>query len=162
MDLKDAQILAIELMLQHGLGDWRFFFDHAKKRFGCCDYLNKTIHLSSILVKLNVVERVRNTILHEIAHALSGLDIGHGSEWKRKCREIGAIPERCYSTAEGETNLPPANIPLEKYTAICKVCGHTTGYSRRLKRNNACGFCCNKYSHGKFDSKFILTIKQNY
>jgi len=36
-------------------------------------------------------ELVRDTLLHEIAHALVGTAHGHDEVWKAKCLEIGAI-----------------------------------------------------------------------
>lgn len=34
-------------------------------------------------------------MLHEIAHALTPNDKGHGTEWKRMALKIGATPKRC-------------------------------------------------------------------
>ena len=39
---------------------------------------------------------MRDTILHEVAHALTPGD-NHGPLWRRVCRQIGARPERCYT-----------------------------------------------------------------
>ena len=80
-------------MQQHGLSaqGWRFQFDHARRRFGACRYGRKLITLSRPLVLLNPEAEVRDTILHEIAHALCPGD-GHGVRWKQKCREIAPAP----------------------------------------------------------------------
>ena len=96
----DARTLAWDLMRLYGLADagWRFRFDHARRRFGRCDYTNRRITLSRPLTLLNAEPEVRDTVLHEIAHALCPGD-GHGPRWKAKCREIGARPVRCYSDA---------------------------------------------------------------
>ena len=53
----DAQELARELMRRHGLFDagWRFRFDHARRRFGCCRYGPKLITLSRPLTLLYVL-----------------------------------------------------------------------------------------------------------
>ena len=50
---------------------------------------------------LSSLDQVRDTILHEIAHALVGPGHGHDAVWKRKCREVGARPERC-----GQADMP--------------------------------------------------------
>ena len=64
--------LAEELMREHRVPrEWSFGFDRSKVRFGKCDYRRKRISLSSHLVDLNDEYSVRDTILHEIAHALA-------------------------------------------------------------------------------------------
>src|ERR1700760_1168305 len=83
-------------MHQHGLVGWTFRFDNARRRFGSCRYGSKLITLSRPLVYLNDVEQVRDTILHEIAHALAPGD-KHGPRWRAACVKVGAIPKRCYT-----------------------------------------------------------------
>ena len=70
MELADAESLALELMRQHGLlPRWKFKFDRAIRRFGCCNEGKRLISLSARLTELNSEYEVRDTILHEIAHA---------------------------------------------------------------------------------------------
>jgi predicted metal-dependent hydrolase len=107
VNLFDAQHLARALMRQHGLAKWTFRFDHARRRFGSCRARQKVITLSRPLTFLNPEPEVRDTILHEIAHALAP-DDGHGALWKQKCVEIGARPIRCYGD---ETVASPPRRP---------------------------------------------------
>jgi predicted metal-dependent hydrolase len=93
MDTLKAAILARNLMNEHGLEDWAFKFDTCKASFGSCRRYKKLITLSRLNTQLNYEQGVRNTILHEIAHALSPKP-GHGKVWKEVCRKIGAKPER--------------------------------------------------------------------
>jgi hypothetical protein len=95
MELHPAGKIARELMDRHGLADWRFAWDRARRRFGSCSTTRKRITLSMHLAKLNDEAEVRDTILHEIAHALTPGD-GHGRRWKAACAQIGAKPDRCY------------------------------------------------------------------
>lgn len=136
MLLAEAKRLALELMAKHDLisKGWRFEFDNAKRRFGCCNYNTKTISLSKELVSLNEVARVKNTILHEIAHALVGRGHGHDSVWKRKALEIGCDGNRCYSS---ETT----NIVKGKFVATCPKCNHVHHKHRRPKKKTSCGVC---------------------
>lgn len=99
MDTVVAASLAKHLMDQHGLtaAEWQFQFGSAKRIFGVCYFRRKLIRLSAPLVEINPEEQVRDTILHEIAHALVGHDNGHNHIWKMKAAAIGAIPERCDS-----------------------------------------------------------------
>ncbi|MGB2036715.1 MAG: SprT-like domain-containing protein [Candidatus Puniceispirillaceae bacterium] len=89
--------LATELMDAHGLVGWRIKLDHARRRAGQCDYTNKTISLSRLYVRHADIGHIRDTILHEIAHALVGPRHGHDAVWRQKAREIGCSATRCHS-----------------------------------------------------------------
>ena len=69
VDLNEAAKLAFTYMHLHELHDWHFRFDRATTRFGCCHHRSKTISLSRAPVCLNDKIQVRDTILHETAHA---------------------------------------------------------------------------------------------
>ena len=97
MTLKQAQELAKDLMRLHRLPpDWSFTFDRSKVRFGKCNYRRKQISLSTFLVELNGEDEVRDTILHEIAHALAPRGAGHGPVWKSLALSIGCNGRRCF------------------------------------------------------------------
>ena len=89
--------LATKLMDAHGLEGWRFKLDHARRRAGQCDYKSKTISLSRLYVRFAEIDHIRDTILHEIAHALVGPRHGHDAVWRQKAREIGCTATRCHS-----------------------------------------------------------------
>lgn len=152
MELNKAQELAKILMSKHDLTSkgWRFEFDTAKRRFGCCNHRYKKITLSRALVQVNSEARVKNTILHEIAHALVGGGHGHDAVWRRKALEIGCDGKRCY-TSENTV------IPESKYIAVCKTCGHKHKKHRLTKTITACGICCK----GRFQKEYILEFKLN-
>jgi predicted SprT family Zn-dependent metalloprotease len=118
MNLYLARDLARSLMAQHGLRDWTFRFDHARRRFGKCSTRRKLISLSRPLTLLNSEDEVRDTILHEIAHALTP-DDGHGKRWKAMCNQIGARPVRCYTDAM--VISPPRRVA--PYQIGCPSCG---------------------------------------
>ena len=89
--------LATKLMDAHGLVGWRIKLDHARRRAGQCDYTNKIISLSRLYVRHADIDHIRDTILHEIAHALVGPRHGHDAVWRQKAREIGCTATRCHS-----------------------------------------------------------------
>lgn len=96
MRLTEAVDLALTLMNDHGLGlTWSFGFDNAKQRCGLCQHHRRRITLSRHYVRLNDEAEVRDTILHEIAHALTGPGAGHGVQWQAQAIRIGARPNRC-------------------------------------------------------------------
>ena len=95
--LADAIELATKLMREHGLTGWRVKLDHARRRAGQCDYNTKVISLSRLYVRNAEKNHIRDTILHEIAHALVGPDHGHDAVWRQKAREIGCTATRCHT-----------------------------------------------------------------
>jgi len=139
MNLYEAAHLAQELMGQHGLPGWTFGFDHARRRFGRCDYRRKRITLSRPLTWLNEIDEVRDTILHEIAHALCP-DDGHGARWRATCRQIGARPIRCY-TDEAVVSPPRA---AARYRFGCPQCDRCIERRRRSRHRYLCKMCQGK------------------
>jgi predicted SprT family Zn-dependent metalloprotease len=117
MRIIDAINLANELLAEYELQaeGWRVTIDKQKIRAGVCRYGPKTIGLSAYLIRLNEESEVRNTILHEIAHALTP-GAGHGPIWQAKALEIGARPDRCYTRDEME-------MPVGNWKATCDACG---------------------------------------
>lgn len=153
MDLFKAQALANELMQKHGIKQhgWIFRFDNARRRFGSCRYRSRTITMSKHLTELNDEYKVKDTILHEIAHALTP---GHHHDWvwKAKAREIGCNGERCYSSKTVTT-------PESKYIAICKGCNHTHKKHRRPTRSSSCGNCSGGCYNENYKLNFVLNPK---
>jgi predicted SprT family Zn-dependent metalloprotease len=155
MNLSVAQTLAVTLMKKHRLLDkgWTFKYDNAVKRFGVCRYRSKTIGLSRKLVLLNDKEKVKDTILHEIAHAIAGFESGHGEIWKHVCIQIGAKPERCYDTDD-------TNVVELKYYAKCGVCGKEH-QKARLKLKNVRRSCRCQFGID-WDKKVLLNFNSRY
>jgi predicted SprT family Zn-dependent metalloprotease len=136
------------MMDAHGLTDWRFSFDRATRRFGLCSYSTRTISLSGPLTALNGEDDVRETILHEIAHALVGPGHGHGPVWKAKAAEIGSNARRTHS----------AETPRGRWAATCGHCARTVYYQRRPRTTRACGVCCRAYNGGRYAERFRMTL----
>ncbi|WP_459984774.1 SprT-like domain-containing protein [Nocardioides sp. AN3] len=132
MDLEDASTLARQLMDQHGLSGWRLELDRAKRRAGICRHRDKVIGLSAPITKLHPETEVRDTILHEIAHALAGPRAGHGPTWVATARRIGCSAERCVS--EDAPAVPGA------WVGICQE-GHEVDRHRRPERVLLCARC---------------------
>jgi predicted SprT family Zn-dependent metalloprotease len=99
----EAQSLALSLMSLHGLAHWSFAFNRRKRTLGLCYYSRQRIELSAHYVLRNDEASIRDTILHEIAHALAGPRAAHGPKWKALARQLGATPKRCDPAAD----MPP-------------------------------------------------------
>ena len=67
---------------------WEFDFNNRKSCVGLCNYVKKTIYLSKPFALINTIEMSRQTIKHEIAHALHFGD-GHGRQWKATYIALG-------------------------------------------------------------------------
>ena len=112
--------LGHQLMNEHGLTEqgWKFDLDSGKQRIGCCHHNTKTITYSKHYIPETPMEEIKDTILHEIAHALCGSGEGHGWAWKQKCIEIGARPERLdYESVRSKEASTP------NYVIECNNCG---------------------------------------
>lgn len=138
MELHKAHQLALLLMAQHGIAQqgWTFSFDNASIRFGVCRGARKEISLSRKLTLVNDESAVKDTILHEIAHALVGCRHMHDEVWKAKAREIGCRPEQFYGE---EVIKSPGS-----YTAECRSCKRTFTRIRKPGRHQSCGYCSGK------------------
>jgi predicted SprT family Zn-dependent metalloprotease len=115
MIIADVEKLAKELMTKFGV-PWTFEFDRANRRTGCCKHSTRTISLSYEYALRNDLDNIKNTILHEIAHAIAGPGAGHGPKWKEVCILVGARRERCCSES--------VDMPKGRWQATCKGCGH--------------------------------------
>jgi hypothetical protein len=102
-----AEKRANELIKNHGLLEkgWTFKWNKNKRSFGICRYQQKRIELSAILTVHQTVDQVEDTLIHEIAHALTPGN-GHGTQWKAVASKLGARPERVgYLSDKGQKEM---------------------------------------------------------
>lgn len=154
MRLHDAQALAHQLMGEHGLLDegWKFSFDNAVRRFGLCQYKSKRISLSHKLTELNEESQVKDTLLHEIAHAIVGPYHHHNRTWQRTAISIGCSGTRLYDSSK-------VVAPPKPFYSYCKNCKIKKPVSRRT-RNAACGLCCRRHNNNKWTEAYLLTYRR--
>jgi predicted SprT family Zn-dependent metalloprotease len=136
-NLEKAQNLIEELLsktINHPYGNtnlklcgWFFKgFDRGIKRAGLCSYgsKGKFISISKKLTLQREWENTKNTILHEIAHALDveyRRTSAHDEIWRNIHISIGG-------TGETRWNSEKENITQDyKYIGICKKCGKVAG-----------------------------------
>jgi hypothetical protein len=146
--LARAQALALQLMHQWQLQapQWRFCWNRCKRMLGRCVYPRPglapgLIELSEgFVLGDNSEDLVRDTILHEIAHALAGNLAGHGPLWKAWCSRVGAEPER-YGQA--------ADMPAGVWQATCPTCNTLYSFHRKPKYLNLPHYFCSVPACGK-------------
>lgn len=149
MNRQIAARLARELMDRHGLNEWKIEWSRAKRTHGQCVYAKKTLIFSAVAFDHIGESEARDTILHEIAHALVGPSAAaHGYVWKGKCLEIGGTGKQ-YVSREASDAIPAAWI------GTCRN-GHITKQHRAPLRVKACGRCSSR-----FDPNNIYTWKHN-
>ena len=170
VDLETIAAQARELMAELGLRlrgqtlqatGWRFKFDHARTRLGCCTYApgrrgkaeRKVISISKPFAVAYGWKVMEDVVRHEVAHAMDVDErsrTDHGDVWKAWAVRCGADPTRLY---EGENIRLPA-----KYVAVCPVCRDRSPYYRKPRRPGACAACCKRHNGGLYDPRFRLTF----
>ena len=94
VNLPDVLDLARSLMEEAGVGNWELALDRARRRAGQTDHTRRRLTLSRHLMSLYDQAQVRETILHEIAHARVGPRHGHDAVWAAEAIRLGATGRR--------------------------------------------------------------------
>lgn len=137
MEIAEVLALARSLMEQHGVGDWELTLDRARKRAGLTDYARRRISLSRALMELYSEDEVRETVLHEIAHARVGAGHAHDAVWRAEAVRLGASGRR----------LVPPEAPrvAGRWVGTCPA-GHTVTRMRRPGVPLSCSRCSRRFS----------------
>jgi predicted SprT family Zn-dependent metalloprotease len=151
MNIREAVQIGTEILenvLNLGypeLYGWRVTTNNRKRAFGVCNYRTKQIELSNILIPHMTNEGIKDTIIHEIAHALTR---GHNHDhvWRRKCIELGGNGNRVGNDDKFNSNPDVIRQQISKYTLICPTCGLKIFKNRKPKKNISCGKHGNYYN----------------
>lgn len=145
MNLTQVMTVARDLMNQHGVGHLKLELSGTKRALGQCvsrGNVAHTIRLSRHWMAHIPEAEIRDTILHEIAHAIAGHKAGHGWEWKAVCRRIGANPNRI-------ADLPQDMVlelkeKIANYKAVCTKCASTHLFYRLTEKWRQGKYVCAK------------------
>ena len=120
----------------HGLTQqlWTVKYNHARARAGQCRHRAKVLSFSRNLIARGSPVDMRNTLLHEIAHALAGPSHGHDRTWRAHALRIGCNGQRChkmelaprkwsYVCTHGCWNVARFKRSSSHAGATCKQCG---------------------------------------
>lgn len=119
--------------------DWKFSIEDCGYCYGLCDFGTKTIILNVKHFNAGNWNDIKDTILHECAHALAGIEIsgtriiGHGKLWKSWASRLGARPK---ATATLKSTPLVDLYRGKKYYIVSIVDGKVevhSGSDRRLK-----------------------------
>lgn len=106
---------------------WKFGFNNRKRSLGICFFDKKEIQLSLAFLSNMTVADMRETVLHEIAHAIVGPDHGHDQVWKETARRIG-----CKELKGSTKSVEP---PKGKWNLFCGECGNLVIEGRHRRSN---------------------------
>lgn len=130
--------LAEALLGEHLPGSgWTFAFDTAKRRAGACDFARKRITVSRYLAAVWDEEDLRQTLLHEIAHALAGHTAAHGPRWRTVAQGLGYTGDRLHHGPIAEERAA--------WVGTCAG-GHVHYRFRRPQSPLSCGLCARGFS----------------
>ncbi len=166
---------AEQKMAEWGLTEkgWAFTWNNSRRAIGSCKFqrlrhdsifihsrpvkLVKEIRLSRFMLGVISEDEQRDTVLHEIAHALDFEQRGtsaHDDTWKWWAVKVGAKPEPCKRM---DANERAAIIKRSKYTLRCPN-GHERAAHRVRKHPTSCGECC----PNRFNEAYVFQVIQNY
>lgn len=107
--------------------DWIFEIEKTKS-VGYCSFRDKKIVLNEWVFENSSEEQILDTLYHEAAHALAGLEMtntgrvmGHGKLWKSWARRLGATPKATVPLSElgeGATNQFKKKKRTSKYYIV--------------------------------------------
>lgn len=123
-------------------GNYTFKFNNNLTRAGVCKFAldghDGVIEMSRHYLNhhLTTPDKVKNTILHELAHAIAGHEVGHGPKWKSVAAEIGCDAQRLTHVFRPENSY--------KFCLKCPL-GCKQNVTRLAKFMNRGRFCCKKH-----------------
>lgn len=140
---------------------WIFRLGTKKRALGTCRFNTKVIELSEYFIDHSSREMKmwENTIIHEIAHAVSKQygSRGHDRTWQNIFKSFGGNGNRTSSDAQFGDII---KNPVSKYTNVCPN-GHASPSHKKSKRIEqgriSCGKCCDT-----FNKDYLLKQIKNY
>ena len=102
MNILQAVAKCKALLSVKGLTDWTVEVSQATHGAGSTIFSEKKIWFSEPVIALLDAETVRDVVLHEVAHALSGRFVAsHGEHWQAAHRRLGGSGKQYIDVPEG-------------------------------------------------------------
>jgi predicted SprT family Zn-dependent metalloprotease len=80
---------------------WRIKLNgRISRALGRTNFMSREIEMQKDFVRNGTREEIKDTIMHEIAHALVGSNHNHDSTWKAMALKLGALPAPAKQVSE--------------------------------------------------------------
>jgi hypothetical protein len=75
---------------EYGLTDWDFYYtDSPRNSYAHCIPELKRINIENQSICELTISSLQDIVLHEMAHAIAGLESKHNAEFRKVCKRIG-------------------------------------------------------------------------
>lgn len=154
-NIRKATNLANALFAEYNLVGWSIGFEASIKDHpvaaALCSFEDNSITILEHFAENCAWERVRNTVLHEVAHAVAGFDAGHGPRWQAIALSIGCDAEAKVDVLDLGEAFILSNYKWE--LAVSHPCGRVERLKLYAKRrSNMAG----KHVAGRRETKNLL------
>ena len=133
--LEDCQLELLELEYDTFDNDYTVVFNtRTIRRLGRCSRKgtgNYTIELNKTYADVEPIEKVKDTIMHELIHSVNGC-MNHDGKWKDVVKEVNEYYDYHISRLTQATSAYANNVQA-KYSVICESCGRIIHKSRACK-----------------------------
>ena len=130
------------------------------KRSKANGHISSEIVLSKPILQSLPLRDIQSTLCHEMIHAwidrILKINEMHGINFVNKMNKINAQQDSFKITIRHD--FPVSRQEL-KYKGICRYCGLTYMYRRRMK-NISCKRCCNLYFNGIWNEKCLIVFEK--
>lgn len=147
--LRIIEGMARDILKEHGLQHWSFQFDWSHTRAGVCMLDLQTISVSVRHCMKSTLAEVRNTILHEVAHAIAGPRHHHDAVWYEIALRIGCTAKRTH-------NLKFAD---PKYIRRCPQ-NHWVATGQKRMRHRICRTCRQEVVYETYNEQRYKELQQ--
>lgn len=120
---RELEQSTLKLLVEHGIAGWTVGFDNADSRAGQCNFTAQRISYSVLFMLTATKQERLNTMLHEVAHAITGPNHGHDADWESNFVALGGNGSAfAYASSESYTE--------DRYLwiGVCPTCGDRTGF----------------------------------
>jgi predicted SprT family Zn-dependent metalloprotease len=112
MDRNECKQFAFDELEKWGLLEkgWTFEFNNAISYAGICYGKERQIRISGPICDVKDADFIKDTVRHEIAHALAGVGHAHDEVWQKWAREVGCSTDVTYKNCDAIEALKMSKV----------------------------------------------------